>query len=206
VLQLGRLADDRVEHALLRLQAGQALLRRAGLPEHPLEGHTRIDADRLRARVVTPRQRIEERAGEPIAGPGGRPHVFGSHLNGTQRCIARNLVGNELVERLLRLDLAVRVAPALGFLVGAGIGMTQPQTTGRGNEVNTAPLAYGGAGVFVGAITAAIVDAAALGYAPAPASPSSAADKVSFRLLPTTTVVGDAGRRPAPTVGVIGWF
>ena len=58
----------RVEQALLLLQARGALLGRAGLAEHPLEGHARVDADRQRARVVAPGERVEERAREAVAG------------------------------------------------------------------------------------------------------------------------------------------
>ena len=111
--QLRRLLRHRVEQALLLLEPRRALLGRAGLAEHPLEGHARVDADRQRAGVVAPGERVEEGAGEAVAGAGRGAHVLGADLDRAQRRVAGDLVGDVLVERLLRLDLAERVAGRL---------------------------------------------------------------------------------------------
>ena len=95
------------------LSRADALLGRAGLAEHPLEGHARVDADRQRARVVAPGERVEERAGEAVAGADGGAHVLGADLDRSQRRVVGDHVGDVLIERLLRLDLAEGVARAL---------------------------------------------------------------------------------------------
>ena len=108
--QLRRLRHHGVEQALLLLQPRGPLLRRAGLAEHALEGHARVDADRQRAEVVAPGEGVEERAGEPVACAHGRAHVLGADFDRTQRRVVGDGVGDVLIERLLRLDLAERVA------------------------------------------------------------------------------------------------
>src|SRR5438094_10124630 len=75
------LGRNRFQHALLLLQTCVSLRSCAGLAEHPLESDSRVDAHRQRARIVAPRERIKENAGEPIAGAGGRSHVLGSEFN-----------------------------------------------------------------------------------------------------------------------------
>ena len=97
--QLRRFLRHRVEQALLLLEARGPLLRRAGLAEHPLEGHARVDGDRQRARVVAPGERVEEGAREPVAGADRGAHVLGADLDRAQRRIARDLVGDVLIER-----------------------------------------------------------------------------------------------------------
>ena len=63
----------RVEQALLLLEARGALLGRAGLAEHPLEGHARVDADRQRAGVVAPGEALKKVHGKPSQAPTAVP-------------------------------------------------------------------------------------------------------------------------------------
>ena len=105
VAQLRRFLQHRVQQALLLLEACGPLFGGAGLAEHPLEGHTRVDGDGQRARIVAPGERVEVGAGEPVAGAHRRTHVLGSDLDRTERRIPGHLVGDALVQSLLRPDL-----------------------------------------------------------------------------------------------------
>ena len=107
--QLRRFRHHGVEQALLLLETCRALFLRSGLAEHPLERDARVDADRERAEVVAPGEGVEERAGEAVAGAHGRSHVLGAHFDRAQRRVVGDRIGDVLIERLLRLDLAERI-------------------------------------------------------------------------------------------------
>ena len=67
-------------------------------------------------------ERIEERAGETVAGSHGGTHVLGAHFDGPQRRIAGHLIRDVLVDGFLRLDFSESVR----FSVGAAVG--RPKT------------------------------------------------------------------------------
>ena len=116
--QLRGFLGHRVQQALLFLQAGKAPLRRIRLAEHSLEGHARIDRHGQRARIVAPGERVEERAGETVAGAHRGAHVLGADLDRPQRCIASDLIRDVLIDGLLRLDLPESVARSLAVATG----------------------------------------------------------------------------------------
>ena len=113
--QTGQAARERVQNASVLVPARGALLGRAAVPEHPLEGDLRIQFHRQRRRRRRPRDAVRVRAAVTFAAVARvRARVLDRELHRRHQVVLADLLRNHLVDRRPVED--VRAGGALRFV------------------------------------------------------------------------------------------